>query len=142
MRRKSLAPGSEYPLPRPVSMSLALMLATVLIGVVVRFAPLGLPPFLVKYGGSTMWALMIYWMVSAMLPSWRPLLAALAAGLIATVVEFVKLFHSPALDAFRLTLPGILILGRFFSVRDVAAYWLAITAGALLDQRIRRHLRP
>ena len=132
---------SEHPSPRPVSLSLGLMFATVLIGVAVRFAPLGLPPLLVKYGGSTMWALMIYWIVTAVLPSWRPSLAVLVAGVIATAVEYVKLLHSPALDAFRLTLPGILILGRFFSVRDIAAYWVAIAAGALLDSRIRRYLR-
>ncbi len=98
-------------------------------GLAVRFSPLGLPPFVVKYG-STLWALMVYWIVSALLPLWRLYAVALLAGVIATAVEFVELYHSPALDAFRFTLPGILLLGRFFSVWDIVAYWLAISVGA------------
>lgn len=128
---------------RPLGLSSALMLTTVAGGLAVRFARFGLPPFIVKYGGSTLWALMIYWIVSTLLPSWRLTAVALLTGVLAMAVEFVKLYHSPGLDAFRLTLPGILLLGRFFSGRDIAAYWLAIVAGAFVDQRIRRHpLRP
>ena len=128
---------------RSLLLSLALMLATIATGLAVRFAPLGLPLFVVKYGGSMLWALMVYWIISALLPS-RPLLAvALVAGTLATAVEFFKLYHSPTLDAFRLTLPGVLLLGRFFSVWDIGAYWLAIVIGAFVDQRIRRRpLQP
>ena len=54
--------------PRSIVLSLVLMLATVSGSLVVRFAPLGLPQFVVKYGGSTLWALMVYWIVSALLP--------------------------------------------------------------------------
>ena len=57
--------------------------------------------------------------------------------MLTTAVEFAKLYHSPALDAFRLTLPGILLLGRFFSVWDMLAYWSAIAAGAWLDRALR-----
>jgi hypothetical protein len=62
--------------------------------------------------------------------------ALLSAG-ITTTVEFFKLCHAPALDSFRLTIPGMLLLGRFFSVWDILAYWIAIAAGVLLDKRIR-----
>ena len=128
---------------RPLLLSLALMLATIAAGLAVRFAPLGLPLFVVKYGGSMLWALMVYWIVSALLPSWRFLAVALVAGTLTTAVEFFKLYHSPGLDAFRLTLPGVLLLGRFFSVWDIGAYWPAIVIGAFVDQRIRRRpLQP
>jgi hypothetical protein len=123
--------------PRPLTRSLALIFVTVVAGLTVRLVPFGLPTFVVKYVGSTLWALMIYWIVSALFPSRRLLIVALISGSLATTVEFVKLYHSPALDAFRLTLPGILLLGRFFSVRDIVAYWIAISVGALLDKRIR-----
>lgn len=123
---------------RPLLLSLALMAVTVAAGLAIRFAPLGLPPFVVKYGGSTMWALMAYWIVSTLLPSWRLLPLVLLTGTLATAVEFVKLYRSPLLDAFRLTLPGIVLLGRIFSVWDIVAYWLAIFAGALVDRGFRR----
>jgi hypothetical protein len=122
---------------RPILLSLVLMLATIAAGLAVRFAPLGLPFFVVKYGGSALWALMVYWIVSALFSSWNTLAVALLAGAASTAVEFVKLYHFPALDAFRLTLPGVLLLGRFFSVWDIVAYWLAIVAGAVMDQRLR-----
>ena len=41
------------------------------------------------------------------------------------------------MDAFRLTLPGIVLLGRYFSMWDIVAYWIAICAGAAVDQKIR-----
>ncbi len=80
-----------------------------------------------------LWALLIYWIVSALLPA-RILTAALLAASIATTVEFFKLVQSPALDAFRQTLSGALLLGRFFSVEAILAYWLAITLGAFADR--------
>jgi hypothetical protein len=126
--------------PRPLMRSFALFFATIVAGLIVRFAPLGLPAFVVKYGGSMLWAVMIYWSASTLLPTRRLAVVAAIAGLIATAVEFFKLYHSPAMDAFRLTLPGILVLGRYFSVWDIVAYWIAIGAGALLDCGLRRKL--
>lgn len=130
-------PGSGAMPSRTYSLSLTLIVLTVAAGLAIRFAPLGLPPFIVKYGGSMLWALMIYWVASTFLPSRRILAAALLSGMLATAIEFIKLYHSPGLDAFRFTLPGILLLGRFFSVWDIVAYWLAICMGALVDVRIR-----
>jgi Protein of unknown function (DUF2809) len=127
--------------PRPLTLSFALCFATIVAGIVIRFAPIGLPATVVKYGGSMLWALMIYWIVSTMLGRWRVETAALIAGLIATAVEFFKLYRSPGMDAFRLTLPGILVLGRYFSVWDIVAYWIAIGAGAWLDRSMRRSER-
>ena len=124
--------------PRPLKSSLALFLVTVMAGLAVRMAPLGLPAVVVKYGGSMLWAVMIYWIVSTALPRWRLPVVALISGAIATGVEFFKLYHSPGMDAFRLTLPGTILLGRYFSVRDIVAYWVAIGLAAWLDGGIRR----
>jgi len=122
---------------RPLLLSLALMAATVAVGLTFRFVPLGMSPFVVKYGGSTMWALMAYWIVSTLLPSRRLLTVVLLTGTLATAVEFIKLYHAPILDAFRLTLLGIVLLGRYFSAWDIVTYWLAISVGALIDRSFR-----
>ncbi len=126
--------------PRSILVSTTLLFLTIAGGLLISFGPLGLPRFVVKYGGSVLWAVMIYWIVSTLLPRWRVATAALMAGSLATSVEFLKLYHAPWLDSFRITLPGVLLLGRFFSVRNIVAYWLAITLGAVLDRCIRRHL--
>ena len=110
-----------------------LALVTLVAGLMVRFAPLGLPWFVVKYGGSTMWAVMVYWLVALALPKLSPLKIAILAALIAASVECFRLYHAPALDSFRLTLAGRLLLGRVFSRRDIAAYWLAIAFTTIVD---------
>ena len=119
--------------PRSFTRSLMLALVTIAVGLIVRFAPLGLPQFVTKYGGSMLWALMIYWIISTLLGAARPAVAAIVSGLIATGIECIKLYHAPWLDTFRLTLPGVILLGRYFSLRDIAAYWIAIALGAFLD---------
>ena len=126
--------------PRHLALSLALMTVTMITGLVIRFVHIGLPSAVVKYGGSMLWALMIYWIVSTLLPSVRLCSVALLTACIATAVEFFKLYHAPALDSFRLTIPGILLLGRIFSAWDILAYWIAIVAGVFLDVRIRSSL--
>jgi hypothetical protein len=114
--------------------SAALALALIPIGIAWRLAPLHLPPFLYKYGGSVLWAAMLYWLAAALLPRLSPSRVAALAALIATLVECSRLVHAPALDAFRTTLAGKLLLGRFFSLKDILAYWLAILACAALDR--------
>jgi hypothetical protein len=65
--------------------------------------PLGLPPFIVKYGGSLLWATMVFLLVGFLLPRLaRTQIAGIAVG-IAIVVELSRLVHAPWLDAFRLT---------------------------------------
>jgi hypothetical protein len=131
MQRRSLLKS------RPFLLSLALTVGTTAAGLTVRFAPFGLPPFVIKYGGSMLWALLIYWIVSTIFPTARLPIVAIVAASLAAAVELIKLHHSPALDAFRRTLPGILLLGRIFSWWDILAYWLAIQVGAFIDWRIR-----
>jgi len=124
--------------PRSFTRSLMLALVTIAVGLIVRFAPLGLPQFVTKYGGSMLWALMIYWIISTLLGAARPAVAAIVSGLIATGIECIKLYHAPRLDAFRLTLAGIILLGRTFSLRDIATYWIAIALGAWFDGSLLR----
>jgi hypothetical protein len=112
----------------------AIALVLIPVGIAWRMAPLHLPPFLYKYGGSVLWAAMVYWLVAALLPRLRPFRVAGLAALIAALVECSRLAHTPSLDAFRVTLAGKLILGRFFSVKDIAAYWLAIFVCAAADR--------
>jgi hypothetical protein len=122
---------------RPIVRSFALVMVTIVAGIVVRFVRLGMPAFVVKYGGSMLWAATIYWVVSTGFGRTRLVVVALIAGSAATAVEFFKLYRSPGVDAFRGTLPGVLLLGRYFSGRDILAYWVAIVAAATLDRSLR-----
>ena len=108
--------------------------ASLLAGLVWRMAPLHLPFFLWKYGGSALWAIAVYWLIAALLPGTPPRALALLAAAVALAVELSRLIESPPLETFRLTLAGRLILGRIFSPRNIVAYWTAIFATTLLDR--------
>jgi predicted membrane protein len=98
--------------------------------------PLGLSAFVVKYGGSLLWATMVLLLVGALLP-WltRSQLAAIAL-VIAIVVEFSRLVHTPWLDALRLTTSGALLLGRIFSPWNLVAYAVGIAFGVWIDRLV------
>lgn len=125
---------------RPVLLSLLLIGVTIAAGLMVRMAHFGLPGSLVKYGGSLLWALMVYWIVSTLRPFWPTLKSGIAAGVLAVSVELSQLHHSPALDSFRATGAGALLLGRVFSIWDIVAYLIAVALGAWVDHAIRRRL--
>ena len=111
-----------------------LLAGTVMLGLGVRFAHVGLPWGVSKYGGSALWALAVYWVVSWLVPGRAGVLASLA---VTAGVEVGKLWHTAGLDGFRETIWGKLLLGRVFSWWDIAAYWLAIGLAAGLEGWIR-----
>ena len=122
----------------------ALALVVIACGLSLRWYgfPLGLPAFVVKYGGSLLWATMVLLLVGVLLPLMsRSRLAAIAMA-IAIVVEFSRLAHVAWLDAFRLTTAGALLLGRIFSLWNLVAYAAGIVLGIWIDRlattRVRR----
>lgn len=120
----------------PLWLSGLLLALSLSAGAFLRFALHAAPWGLQKYGGSFFWALAIYWTLWA----FSPRRAWLLATLLTTAIELFKLVHTPALDHFRHTLAGILLLGRIFSLADIAVYGLAILAGALFARLLQRHL--
>jgi hypothetical protein len=94
----------------------------------------GLPALVVKYGGSTLWGTMVFFLVAMAASNRSRLSIALMAAIIGVCVELFRLVHTPWLDAFRLTLPGALLLGRIFSVWDMLAYGAGIVLAMWLDR--------
>ena len=115
-----------------------LMLITIAVGLAWRMVPLGLSPFWFKYGGSALWAMALYWLIAACVPRLSAVGVGFLAAAVAALVEFSRLWHVAAVDAFRLTLAGRLLLGRFFSLKNIAAYWIAILLAGLLDRWLVR----
>jgi hypothetical protein len=119
----------------------ALALAVIAVGLALRLIPAGLPFWVVKWGGSLLWAAMMYLLLSACLPRRGPFVIGTLAWTIAAAVELSRFYHSPGLDAFRLTRAGALLLGRVFSWWHFLAYGAAIGLVALLDAAILRRWR-
>ena len=70
----------------------------------------------------------------ALLPKLRPPVLAALAIIIATLLELSRLIPIARIDAFRLTFAGKILLGRSFSVKNILAYFLAITLVASCDR--------
>jgi Protein of unknown function (DUF2809) len=116
--------------------ALILLLITIPIGLAVRLLSLGLPWLLYKYLGSVLWAIALYWFLAAVLPKLHPRAVATIAIVIATLLELSRLVPIAPIDAFRLTFAGKILLGRYFSIKNIAAYILAIALTAALDHLV------
>jgi hypothetical protein len=119
-----------------------LLLITIPIGLAVRLLPLGLPWFLYKYLGSVLWAVALYWFLAAILPKLRSQTLAVLAIVIATLLELSRLVPIAPIDAFRLTFAGKILLGHYFSVKNIAAYLLAIALTATFDNLLVARNQP
>lgn len=129
-------PVNTITLRRKMLIRAGLALVVIACGLSLRIYgfPLGLPAFLVKYGGSLLWATMVFLLIGFLLPRLTPSQLAAIAVAIAVVVEFSRLVHTPWLDAFRLTTAGALLLGRIFSLWNLVAYVAGIVVGVWLDR--------
>jgi hypothetical protein len=112
---------------------LAFMSLLIPFGMVCRFVPIGLPPLIVKYGGSFLWAMTVYWFIAFFLARQRPLALGLIALVVTTAIEFLKQVQSPQLEIIRDTFFGKVILGRYFSYTDIVVYWFAVLWAAWID---------
>ncbi|MGG6897958.1 DUF2809 domain-containing protein [Rhizobium sp. BR 315] len=127
---------------RRISLFLALLL-TIASGLALRqfgYAA-GFPFAVVKYGGSILWGAMVYCLLATIFVTGRPFRIASIALIVAVAVEFFRLWHTPALDTFRLTTAGALLLGRVFSLWNIVAYTAGIAGALLLDCVLSRTKR-
>jgi len=116
------------------------MLAVLVImaGLLWRSQIIPLPPFLAKYGGDALWALMVFCGMGFVFPRFSTQTLTLLAVGFSCAVEFSKLYHAPWIEAVRSTLAGRLILGISFHWPNIAAYVLGIALGAVAEHLCRK----
>ncbi len=97
-----------------------------------------MPAFLAEYAGDTLWALMLFLLVSTLLAG-RPILMRTAISLaLAFLVEISQLYHAPWIDSIRQTTLGGLVLGFGFLWTDLVCYSVGIATISLTEWGIRR----
>ncbi len=128
---------SHLHLPRRLTLLAASLLA-IASGSALRLTRIGLPWWFVKYGGGIIWGMMVYGMVAFLMAGARTSRVVAIALATAVASELFRLFHTPWLDDFRLTLAGQLLLGRIFSGWNILAYAAGIGLAACLDRSLRR----
>lgn len=102
------------------------VVSIILAGLAWRLAPLGLSQFWWKYGGSLLWAAMIYFGLRLLRPQASTTTALSLALVVAACVEFSRLIEWPWLNAFRQTQAGILTIGKIFALTNLIACGLGI----------------
>ncbi len=95
------------------------------------------PNFVAEYGGDTLWALLVFWIVCFLFPAMSTARVAIAAGIFSAAIEFSQILHAPWLDALRSTLFGRLVLGQGFLWSDLVCYAAGIAIGVLIEFALR-----
>lgn len=97
-----------------------------------------LPAFLAEYAGDTLWALMVFLLVSTLLAG-RPILVRAAISLaLAFLVEISQLYHAPWIDSIRQTTLGGWALGFGFLWTDLVCYSIGSSLGVFIEWLIER----
>jgi hypothetical protein len=117
---------------------IALAVLTIAVGLAVHFGGGRLPADVRDITGDALWAMMMAWIVGALLPGRGMAQRALVALGICYTVEVSQLLHTPMLDRVRATTLGHLVLGSGFDPRDLAAYALGVLGAVALEWWWRR----
>lgn len=109
------------------------MMAVIGAGLLWRSAANPVSPFLHKYGGDALWALLMFLGFRCLLIRAALLRVTLAALTFCFAVEFSQLYHAPWIDAIRDTRLGALAIGSTFNAPDLVAYAAGVAVGFLIE---------
>ncbi len=126
------------PAVRPRPLYVALLLATIALGLASRRFSDDLPAVVARYAGDVLWASMMVWLVALARPRASSRWIGVVALLIAFAVEVSQLHQAPWINAIRATRPGALVLGQGFLFSDLVCYTFGVIGAAALDIVLRR----
>lgn len=136
----ALDPMNALTTPRQRSRPAYGLAATLVIaaGLFWRSGLLPLPSFLAKYGGDSLWALVVFFGLGCVFRRSSTARIALGTICIAWSVEFFQLYHAPWIDVIRSTRLGRLVLGASFNSPDLIAYVIGAAIGAVAECLYRK----
>lgn len=98
-------------------------------------------PFLHKYGGDALWALLVFLGFRCLLIRTALLWVTLVALAFCFAVEFSQLYHAPWIESIRNTRLGALALGSTFNAPDLVAYAAGVALGFLIETARKRRAK-
>ncbi len=103
-----------------------------------------LSPFLSKYGGDALWALLVFCGFGFLFATISPLRLAIVSLGFAWAIEFSQLYHAPWFDSIRALRIGHLVFGSTFNPPDLLAYLAGVAVGMFAElayrkSEVRRH---
>ena len=131
--------------PRPDlrrrAIAFAAAVATIALGLASRRYAEALPDFIAAYAGDTLWALVVYLIATALVPSTSILRRALAALAFAFAIEASQLYHAPWIEEIRANRLAALVVGSGLHWNDHASYALGVAHGAAGEAHTSRPMR-
>ena len=118
------------------AVSVALVIA---LGLLWRSPMLILPPFITKYGGDALWAIVVFLTFGFIFARASTVRIAFLSLAFAWSIEFLQLYHAPWIDSLRAIRLGHLILGSTFNAPDLLAYAFGIALGTLAEALLKRN---
>ena len=112
---------------------LGLAIATIAVGLTVHLEGDALGARAQDVSGDALWAMMMMWWVSVLLPRVRAVTRGVLAYGACVTVECSQLVHARGLEAIRATRLGHLVLGSDFDARDLAAYFAGVCIAVALS---------
>lgn len=101
-------------------------------GLLTRSA-LPMPGLVRTYGGDTLYAVLIYVLLSVAVPAWRPRGRASVAAIICLLIELSQLVDVGWLNQVRANRLGALVLGRGFVWSDLACYTVGAAGAGIVE---------
>ena len=117
---------------------LGLAIVVIILGLASRRFRGELPTFVGEYSGDALWALMVYLLVSTLLPGQRMISRGTVALGLAFLVEVSQLYHATWIDAIRATRLGGLVLGFGFLWTDFVCYTVGVATGVVIEWTVTR----
>jgi hypothetical protein len=118
---------------------IALAIVTIAVGLAVHWHGASLGPVLRDILGDALWAAMMFWFVSALIPGVGLVARGVVVLCICFAVEAGQRIDSPGLDALRNSTIGHLVLGSGFDPRDFVSYSVGVLAAMLIAFGVARH---
>ena len=113
---------------------LILIFSVILLGLGTRRFSSYLPSFIANYGGDTLWALLVFFIIGFLFNKWPTIKVATYAICFSFFIEISQLYHALWIDALRKTLLGGLILGFGFLWSDLVCYTVGIVIGVIFEK--------
>ena len=98
----------------------------VVLGLASRRYASALPEFIARYAGDTLWAVMIFGLISLIAAEWSTARVAAATLLVSYIVEASQLYQAPWIDGIRNTRFVGLVLGYGFLWSDIVCYTVGV----------------
>jgi hypothetical protein len=119
-------------------LNFVLIISTIIVGLAARRFSDYLPDLINLGLGDALWALMIYWIMGFLFPTFSIQKLALISLILCFLVEFSQLYQADWINAIRNNRFGHLVLGKGFLWTDFIAYTIGVGCGVGLEYAIRK----